>query len=43
MTGLWKIFKERDATLVEVNPLIETNQGEGILPFSEKLTPKSTA
>jgi len=34
--GLWKIFLEKDATLAEVNPLAETNQGE-VLCIDAKL------
>ena len=31
MTNLYKLFKDRDSTMVEINPLAETNDGKGML------------
>lgn len=37
LLGLWKAFKEKDCSLLEINPLIVTKEGE-VFPLDAKMT-----
>ena len=37
LLGLWKTFKEKDCSLLEINPLIVTKEGE-VFPLDAKMT-----
>ena len=37
LLGLWKAFKEKDGSLLEINPLIVTKEGE-VFPLDAKMT-----